>query len=117
MLYGAPWPFEVKDDTITWGFVDNPLKLIRDNVISIISYQIGFRLRQENFGSTVYSAIEEPNTDLVDLKIKTSIREALGTWESRISAINIKTIRDQENLNLLLYLILDNRILELALTL
>ena len=68
-----------------WYPVNGDTKLIENNLISLINYSIGQRFRQENFGTRLWECIEEPNTQALEFLVETFFREALETWETRIT--------------------------------
>lgn len=77
-----------------WYPVNGDFKLIRDNISSILYYMIGQRFRQENFGSKLWQCIEEPNTRALSFIIKEFLKQAIGTWEQRITFQSIQVTRE-----------------------
>ena len=60
---------------------------IQDNIISILVYQIGFRLRQEIFGTRNYECLEEPNINATRLLVYRFTKEAIEAWEPRVKLL------------------------------
>lgn len=84
---GALWPPKLTDGN--WLPVKGDIELIADNIRAIMTYQIGFRLRQEIFGNVVEKCLEEPNIYLTKMLVTRYTREAIQAWEPRIE---LKTI-------------------------
>lgn len=84
----------------------NP-KLIRDNLISLFTYQLGERFRQENFGSRLWEAIEEPNDQVLHHMMDLFIKSSIATWEPRIRALDINLERKNEKLHITLQFMVD----------
>lgn len=72
--------------------------LITNNLQAIFSWEIGQRFRQENFGHILWSVIEEPNTQILNLSIKQFVIRAIQGWENRLSDIKVRTARESSKL-------------------
>lgn len=94
---GVSYPIQLTENDrgeIGWYPLNGDFQLIRDNISSILYYQIGQRFRQENFGNRLWQCIEEPNTQALKFLIKEFILQAIGTWEQRITLKNINITRE-----------------------
>lgn len=79
---------------IGWYILRGDVALIKQNLTAILTYQIGQRFRQEDFGSRTWECLEEPNTSALNLMIK-KFREgwysSLGTKDNGIKGICSET--------------------------
>lgn len=76
-----------------WYMKQGSVDLIKHNLTSILTYQIGQRLREENFGVRTWECIEEPNTSALQLMIQQFVKDGIASWEPRIVALKIITRR------------------------
>lgn len=58
--------------------------LIIHNLNSLIQYELGFRIRQEDFGTRLWECIEEPNTQAQAFLIEQFLKQSLLRFENRI---------------------------------
>lgn len=65
--------------------------LIKHNLETALLYPKGFRLREEDYGNTLESIIEEPNTQALKFYITNAIRTIIGNYESRITFKEVQT--------------------------
>ena len=79
---GITFPLEVKNGGVYPVLGD--IKLIEDNINSLILYPVGFRYRQEEYGTAVESYLEEPNTQALRFYIKNSLIAGIAQYEPRI---------------------------------
>lgn len=86
---GITFPLEVKNGGVYPVLGD--IKLIEDNINSLLLYPVGFRYRQEEYGTAVESYLEEPNTQALAFLIKAQLTGAIGAYESRIILKSILT--------------------------
>lgn len=110
---GAIFPIELeKNDQgqTGWYPVYGDSKLIEENIKALLLYEIGQRLRQEDFGTRLIEVLEEPNTSLSFL-IREYIMQALNKYESRVLITKISSTR----LNQKLHILLEFKIIELNL--
>lgn len=61
------------------------INLIKHNLESLIVYNRGFRIRQEDYGNVLESLLEEPNSQALRFYIKQEIISLFNTFEPRIS--------------------------------
>lgn len=110
---GAIFPIELEENDqgqTGWYPVYGDSKLIEENIKALLLYEIGQRLRQEDFGTRLIEVLEEPNTSLSFL-IREYIMQALNKYESRVLITKISSIR----LNQKLHILLEFKIIELNL--
>jgi phage baseplate assembly protein W len=72
--------------------------LINNNLQSLFSFQIGQKMRAEDFGSRLWEAIEESNTTVQAAVIKEFLKQGIKTWETRITFSDCTITQDQEKL-------------------
>lgn len=111
---GAIFPIELKENDqgqTGWYPVYGDSKLIEENIKALLLYEIGQRLRQEDFGTRLIEVLEEPNTSALSFLIREYLMQALNKYESRVQIIKISSIR----LNQKLHILLEFRIVELNL--
>ena len=110
---GAIFPIELEENDqgqTGWYPVYGDSKLIEENIKALLLYEIGQRLRQEDFGTRLIEVLEEPNTSLSFL-IREYIMQALNKYESRVRITKISSTR----LNQKLHILLEFKIIELNL--
>lgn len=87
-----------------WYIKRGDIDLIKHNLTSILTYQIGQRFRQEDFGTRTWECIEEPNTSALNLMIKNFVKDGISTWEPRIKALKVLTLKpSKESIYLKIY--------------
>ena len=111
---GAIFPIELEENDqgqTGWypGYGDS--KLIEENIKALLLYEIGQRLRQEDFGTRLIEVLEEPNTSALSFLIREYIMQALNKYESRVLITKISSTR----LNQKLHILLEFKIIELNL--
>lgn len=92
-IIGSGATFPIKLNNGSWNPVAGDTKLIEDNLRSIIEYNFGQRIRQEDFGSRLWECLEEPNTSALSFLIDKFIRSAFNKYESRIKIKKVTTTR------------------------
>lgn len=111
---GAIFPIELKENDqgqTGWYPIYGDSKLIEENIKALLLYEIGQRLRQEDFGTRLIEVLEEPNTSALSFLIREYLMQALNKYESRVQVTKISSIR----LNQKLHILLEFRIIELNL--
>ena len=111
---GAIFPIELKENDqgqTGWYPVRGDSKLIEENIKALLLYEIGQRLRQEDFGTRLIEVLEDPNTSALSFLIREYLMQALNKYESRVQITKISSIR----LNQKLHILLEFRIVELNL--
>lgn len=97
MKDGKPEMVTLPDGTmvpkVTWAISKGTTDLIKQNITSILVYQIGYRIRQEYFGCRLWEAIEEPNTNFLQSQITQFITSSISNWEPRVSEVSIEVVR------------------------
>ena len=93
---GVLFPFIVKEnssgETGVYPVSGSP-DLIVNNLNSLVQYELGFRLRQEDFGTRLWECLEEPNTQAQSFIIEQFVKQALRKFENRINYTNIEIVR------------------------
>lgn len=87
--------------------VSGKFDLIQNNLTSLFIYQLGERFRQENFGSRLWEAIEEPNDQLLQHMVDLFIKSSVATWEPRIKGLDVILERQREKLRITLKFMVD----------
>lgn len=111
---GTIFPIELKENDqgqTGWYPVYGDSKLIEENIKALLLYEIGQRLRQEDFGTRLIEVLEEPNTSALSFLIREYIMQALNKYESRVRVTKISSTR----LNQKLHILLEFQIIELNL--
>ena len=111
---GAIFPIELEENDqgqTGWYPVYGDSKLIEENIKALLLYEIGQRLRQEDFGTRLIEVLEEPNTSALSFLIREYIMQALNKYESRVLITKISFTR----LNQKLHILLEFKIIELNL--
>ena len=111
---GAIFPIELEENDqgqTGWYPVYGDSKLIEENIKALLLYEIGQRLRQEDFGTRLIEVLEEPNTSALSFLIREYIMQALNKYESRVLITKISSTR----LNQKLHILLEFKIIELKL--
>jgi phage baseplate assembly protein W len=83
-----------------WYPVTGSTDLILHNINSVIQYELGFRIRQEDFGTRLWECIEEPNTQAQAFLVYQFVRQALVKWENRIVITGTKLFREGTKLTI-----------------
>lgn len=86
-----------------WHVVKGDVRLIDNNITALLNYEIGQRLRQEDFGTRLWECIEEPNTQAQAFLVKEFIMEALKTFEDRIKFQSSEVFREGSTLTIVLH--------------
>lgn len=101
---GVTFPLNVTNNNGKSGVypVEGDIRLITDNLVSILQYTIGQRVRQEDFGNRLVSIIEEPNNLVLDRAVYTYLRLAINKYEPRITVRDIHTVKDGTIVNIVI---------------
>lgn len=91
-----------------WYPVTGTPDLILHNINSVIQYEIGSRLRQEDFGTRLWECIEEPNTQAQAFLVNQFTRQALLKWENRIILTKTELIRQGTKITISIHYTLKN---------
>lgn len=93
----------VYEDAISWRLVAGDPRLVVQNLKALFTYIIGFRLRNEIFGSRIWECLEEPNTETLKFVARDFITAAIEVWEPRVTAVNVEVERTLTSINVKLY--------------
>ena len=85
---------------VGWYVKSGDMNLIKNNLTSVFIYQLGERIRQENFGSRLWEALEEPNDRLLVNMVNLFIKASVAKWEPRIKALDVSL--EKQNTKLLI---------------
>ena len=100
---GALYPIQLEQNSsgqVGWYPVTGSKDLILHNINSVIQYELGFRIRQEDFGTRLWECIEEPNTQAQAFLVYQFVRQALVKWENRIVITSTKLFREGTKLTI-----------------
>lgn len=105
---GKPESVQLPDGRIVpkigWYILRGDVALIKQNLTAILTYQIGQRFRQEDFGSRTWECLEEPNTSALNLMIRNFVKDGIAAWEPRITALKVLALKPtKESIRLLIY--------------
>lgn len=94
---------------VGWYPLYGDIRLIKQNITAILTYQIGQRFRQEDFGSRTWECLEEPNVSALNLMIKNFVKDGIAAWEPRIKALKVLALKPtKESIRLLIYFRVQN---------
>ena len=105
---GKPESVQLPDGRVVpkigWYILRGDVALIKQNLTAILTYQIGQRFRQEDFGSRTWECLEEPNTSALNLMIRNFVKDGIAAWEPRITALKVLALKStKESIRLLIY--------------
>lgn len=110
---GKPESVQLPDGRVVpkigWYILRGDVALIKQNLTAILTYQIGQRFRQEDFGSRTWECLEEPNTSALNLMIRNFVKDGIAAWEPRITALKVLALKPtKESIRLLIYFKVQN---------
>lgn len=85
---GPLFPIELTKNELGktgWYPVSGDTKLIENNLESLMIHQIGQKFRGEDFGTRLYECIEEGNTQAQAFLVNAFMKDAISSWEDRIT--------------------------------
>lgn len=100
---GMLFPIEITsngDGKTGWYPSQGDQRLIENNIETLLLYQIGQKFRGENFGTRLWECIEEGNSQAQNYLINNFIKEALSTWEDRITYKSTTMVREGSRLKI-----------------
>lgn len=105
---GKPESVQLPDGRVVpkigWYILRGDVALIKQNLTAILTYQIGQRFRQEDFGSRTWECLEEPNTSALNLMIRNFVKDGIAAWEPRITALKVLALKPtKESIRFLIY--------------
>lgn len=105
---GKPESVQLPDGRVVpkigWYILRGDVALIKQNLTAILTYQIGQRFRQEDFGSRTWECLEEPNTSALNLMIRNFVKDGIAAWEPRITSLKVLALKPtKESIRLLIY--------------
>ena len=108
---GALYPIKLEQNSsgqTGWYPVTGTPDLILHNINSVIQYEIGSRIRQEDFGTRLWECIEEPNTQAQAFLVYQFVKQALTKWENRIMITKTDLIREGTSLTIQIHYSIKN---------
>lgn len=78
---------------VGWYPVNGDINLLYNNLSALLWYDIGQRIRQEDFGTRLWECIEEPNTQALSFLVRDFIKQSFDKYEFRITFLDAKTSR------------------------
>jgi phage baseplate assembly protein W len=100
---GGLYPIQITQNSqglTGWYPVKGDPKLIENNLFSLITYQIGQRFRQEEFGTRLEECLEEPNTQALAYLVDEFLKSAINEYENRIKYVSSSISRNGSKLNI-----------------
>lgn len=87
---GAYFPISLTEinGKSSWKALSGDVRLINHNLISLFNTQIGYLLRNEDFGTRLWECLEEPNTQALRFLIHRFCKDAIESWEPRITPLD-----------------------------
>lgn len=82
--------------------VDGSPDLIKENISALLYYMVGFRIRQEPFGTRLWECIEEPNTQALSFLIRDFLVSAISMYEDRVTITSVDVSRADCKINILI---------------
>ncbi len=82
--------------------VDGSPDLIKENISALLYYMVGFRIRQEPFGTRLWECIEEPNTQALSFLIRDFLVSAISKYEDRVTITSVDVSRADCKINILI---------------
>lgn len=95
-----PWMIPVMVEKVGWYPVFGDVALIKQNLIGLLSYMIGQKIRSEYYGTPLWESIEEPNTIVLGTILRKYLSDAIRSWEPRLIAMNLRCIRQGASLRI-----------------
>lgn len=85
---GPLFPIELTQNELGqtgWYPVSGDTRLIENNLESLMIHQIGQKFRGEDFGTRLWECIEEGNTQAQAFLVNAFMKDAISSWEGRIT--------------------------------
>jgi phage baseplate assembly protein W len=108
---GVLYPIKLEQNSsgqTGWYPVTGNPDLILHNINSVIQYEIGSRIRQEDFGTRLLECIEEPNSQAQAFLVNQFVKQAMVTWEDRIYLTKTELVRQGTKLSVIIHYTLKN---------
>lgn len=110
---GKGLSFPVELDKVGRPVLKTGFELINSSIKIIITWPYLTRIFLSEFGSRVEYLFEEPNDDVFRKLVEHFVFEALSTWETRITVLEVKAVRRQpEKLDVSVTYVIKNTNLE-----
>lgn len=95
---GLSFPIQVNDKggiSLTSG-----IDLLRCSIKIIISWVLGTKLMNGQFGSNLLLLIEEPNDDILQHQVDYAITNAIELWETRVNLLDTTINQTDDGINI-----------------
>lgn len=74
---------------------------VRQSILTILSTAKGERVMRPNFGCSIHDRVFAPNTPGTVGQIVSDVRDALVEWEPRIDVLDVDTVGDRTQPNVI----------------
>lgn len=74
---------------------------VRQSILTILSTAKGERVMRPNFGCSIHDRVFAPNTPGTVGQIVSDVRDALVEWEPRIDVLDVDTVGDRSQPNVI----------------
>jgi phage baseplate assembly protein W len=74
---------------------------VRQSILTILSTSKGERVMRPNFGCSIHDRVFAPNTPGTVGQIVSDVRDALVEWEPRIDVLDVDTVSDRSQPNVI----------------
>jgi uncharacterized protein len=74
---------------------------VRQSILTILSTAKGERVMRPNFGCSIHDRVFAPNTPGTVGQIVSDVRDALVEWEPRIDVLDVDTVSDRSQPNVI----------------
>jgi phage baseplate assembly protein W len=84
---GPLFPIQLKPNStgeLGWEMEDGTLDLLGSDLLNLMAYSVGNRIRQENYGHRLQECLEEPNSQALAHLVRTFIIQSVSIWEPRV---------------------------------
>lgn len=112
---GRGWTFPIQVDGRGGISLSSEEELVKQSILQILFTSFGERVMLRLFGSGLQDLVFEPADELIEREVDAEVRDPLARWERRIDILDVSTIPDPQqpeliNIILSYRLIRENRI-------
>ncbi len=112
---GRGWTFPIQVDGRGGISLSSEEELVKQSILQILFTSFGERVMLRIFGSGLQDLVFEPADELIEREVDAEVRDPLARWEQRIDILDVTTIPDPkqpELINIILSyrLIRENRL-------
>jgi len=98
---GVGWTSPVKLDENGQVQMTKYENTVRQSILTILSTAKGERVMRPNFGCSIHDRVFAPNTPGTVGQIVSDVRDALVEWEPRIDVLDVDTVGDRSQPNVI----------------